>query len=115
MKDSEIAILRASQLERIGWIICFFGMLTQVSAYTSFPSYNVVLGFWAVYWYELRVATVYRPSQNYHLYSFLSTFTKNGRATFGFISFTVLSILLDVLFCSVNRASGQSDHVRRDK
>jgi hypothetical protein len=50
MKDFEVAMARASQLERVGWAICFFGMLTQISAYTAFPSYNIVLGFWAVYW-----------------------------------------------------------------
>jgi len=31
-----------------------------------------------------------------------SSFSKHGRATFGFISFTFLSILLDIVFCAVN-------------
>ena len=31
-----------------------------------------------------------------------SSFSKHGRATFGFISFTFLSILLDIVFCSIN-------------
>lgn len=31
-----------------------------------------------------------------------SSFSKHGRATFGFISFTFLSILLDVVFCAIN-------------
>ena len=49
-----------SQMERLGWLLAFFAMLTQVGRF-AFPSYNVVLGFWGVY----------------------SAFTRHGRATFG--------------------------------
>ena len=52
MKDFELALVRSSQLERCGWLICFLSMLTQTSAIISFPSYNILLGFWAAYWYE---------------------------------------------------------------
>ena len=76
MKDMELAVARGSQLERCGWLVCFLGMLTQVSALTSFPAYNIVLGFWAAY----------------------CSFTRNGRAIFGFICFSVFSIILDIVF-----------------
>jgi hypothetical protein len=39
----------ASYVERTAWLQVLFGMLTQVSADTAFPSYNAVLGFWGVY------------------------------------------------------------------
>lgn len=54
-------------------------MLTQIGRF-AFPSYNIVLGFWAVY----------------------SSFSRHGRATFGFITFSFISLLLDVVFCSLN-------------
>jgi len=60
------------------------GMLTQVSSDNSFPSYNVVLGFWGAY----------------------CAFSKHGRATFGLICFQLLGLLLDIIFCAVN---GQAD------
>ncbi len=59
--DSEIIHKRCSKLERIGWIICLIGMVTQMNADYAFPSYNILLGFWAVY----------------------CSFSKNGRAIFG--------------------------------
>lgn len=55
-------------------------MLTQISSAHSFPSYNVVLGFWGAY----------------------CAFSKHGRATFGLICFQLLALLLDIIFCSVN-------------
>ena len=51
----------SSYVERTAWLQVFFGLLTQMSAEYSFPSYNVVLGFWGVY----------------------AALTKHGRATFG--------------------------------
>ena len=54
--------------------------MTQISSAHSFPSYNVVLGFWGAY----------------------CAFSKNGRATFGLICFQLLALLLDIIFCSVN-------------
>jgi hypothetical protein len=81
----------ASHVERTGWILAFWGMLTQVSNY-GFPSYNIVLGFWGTY----------------------CSFSKHGRATFGsllslsflsrsprYICFLFLSIFLDIIFCSL--------------
>jgi hypothetical protein len=61
------------------------GMLTQISSANSFPSYNVVLGFWGAY----------------------CAFSKHGRATFGLICFQLLALLLDIIFCAVN---GQADN-----
>ena len=88
MKDMELALARGSQLERCGWLVCFLGMLTQVSALTSFPSYNIVLGFWAAY----------------------CSFTRNGRAIFGFICFSVFSLILDIVFCCVYGPADENDH-----
>jgi len=51
----------AYYLERAGWLQVLLGMLTQMSAEVSFPSYNIVLGFWATF----------------------CSFSKSGRATFG--------------------------------
>jgi len=79
--DREESIKRhANSLERVSWFLVVVGMLTEVSSEYAFPSYNVALGFWGAY----------------------SSFSKHGRATFGFISFTFLSILLDVVFCAIN-------------
>lgn len=86
MKDFEVALARGSQLERCGWLICFLGMLTQISASPSFPAYNVVLGFWASY----------------------CSFTRNGRALFGFISFSALSVILDIAYCCIY--AGEAGH-----
>lgn len=77
--DPELAKKYGGQLERICWILSIFAMLTQIGRF-SFPSYNVVLGFWGVY----------------------SAFTKHGRAAFGFITFSFLSLILDIIFCSLN-------------
>jgi len=79
--DREEQIKRyANSLERASWFLVIIGMLTEISSEYAFPSYNVALGFWGAY----------------------SSFSKHGRATFGFISFTFLSILLDIVFCAVN-------------
>ena len=44
MKDMELAVARGSQLER--WMVGLFpGNADAVSALTSFPAYNIVLGF----------------------------------------------------------------------
>ena len=59
--------------------------MTQVSSNYSFPSYNIVLGFWGAY----------------------CAFSKHGRATFGLICFQLLALLLDLIFCAVN---GNSDN-----
>lgn len=47
----------------------------------AFPSYNIALGFWGAY----------------------CAFSRHGRATFGYISFGALGILLDIIFCSTTR------------
>jgi hypothetical protein len=88
----------SSQVERTGWILVLWGMLTQVSNF-GFPSYNVALGFWGTY----------------------CAFSKHGRATFGcvdslslllslalrYICFLFLSIFLDIIFASVYGPDGR--------
>lgn len=84
----------SAHVERISWILAFWGMLTQVCAEYAFPSYNVVLGFWGAY----------------------CSFSKHGRATFGWVSilrkwsnllnrryicFLLLASFLDIVFCSL--------------
>ena len=86
IKDNELALSRASQLERMAWGILFLSMLTTVSSEQSFPPYNIVLGFWAAF----------------------CSFTKNGRATFGYISFTLFSVVLDIVFCILYGGEGKT-------
>jgi hypothetical protein len=91
----------SSQVERTGWILVLWGMLTQISNF-GFPSYNVVLGFWGAY----------------------CAFSKHGRATFGsvaslvallvpslilcrYICFLFLSIFLDIIFASLYGSEGR--------
>ncbi len=56
------------------------GMLTQVSTVYAFPSYNVIVGFWGAY----------------------CSFGRHGRATFVLIVFTMLGVILDIIFCAIN-------------
>lgn len=80
--ESELTIRKHSNnLERSSWILAFFALLTQLSSEYAFPSYNVALAFWGCY----------------------AAFSKHGRTTFGFIIFSFLSLLLDVIYCSINR------------
>jgi len=67
-------------LERTGWILVTFGMLSQVSTEYAFPSYNVALGFWAAY----------------------CVLGKTGKGTFCLLTFLFLGIILDIVFCSIN-------------
>lgn len=78
--NEESSKKHGSYLERASWFLILFGMLTQLNFQYSFPSYNCVLGFWGAY----------------------SSFTKHGRATFGFIVFTFLALILDIIYCSIN-------------
>ena len=73
----------ASMLERLCWSHTFLCFLTQVSSELAFPADGIVLGFWGVY----------------------CAFTLHSRAIFGFISFTALSFILDIVFCA--QTSGQ--------
>ena len=61
IKEGDVLVVRGTQLEKFGWMILLLSLLTASSSEISFPSYNVVLGFWATF----------------------CSFTKNGRATFG--------------------------------
>mgnify|MGYP000459928383 CR=1 FL=1 len=76
-----------SVLERLSWALILLSMLTQMSASVAFPAYGVVLGFWGVY----------------------SSFTLHARALFGFISFTVVSLVLDIVFCAMRSKTGAAD------
>lgn len=78
--DDELIRKYALHLERASWCQVLLGMLTQLSSNYTFPSYNVVLGFWGAY----------------------CAFGKHGRATFGLICFQLLALLLDIIFCAVN-------------
>ena len=79
--DKDLIRQNANSLERTSWILVFFGLLTQLSADFAFPSYNVVIGFWGAY----------------------CSFSKHGRATFACVAFTLLSLILDIVFCNTNR------------
>lgn len=59
--DADLLRKYGDYMERTAWLQVFLGMLTQLSAEYSLPSYNVVLGFWGVY----------------------CVHSKHGRATFG--------------------------------
>ena len=83
--DKDLIRQNANSLERTSWILVFFGLLTQLSADYAFPSYNVVIGFWGAY----------------------CSFSKHGRATFACVAFTILSLILDVVFCNTNRKFSQ--------
>mmetsp|Transcript_23751 Transcript_23751/g.21615 ORF Transcript_23751/g.21615 Transcript_23751/m.21615 type:complete len:187 (+) Transcript_23751:34-594(+) len=79
--DQDIIIKHTSNnVERSSWLLLLFSMLTQISSIYSFPSYNIALGFWGVY----------------------CSFTRHGRATFGYILFLIYSCLLDIIYCSIN-------------
>lgn len=54
-----------------------------MSSKVSFPSYNIALGFWGLY----------------------SAFSKQGRATFGLIAFSLFAMVLDIIFCSLSGMS----------
>jgi hypothetical protein len=60
-------------------------MISQISSTMSFPSYNALLGFWGAY----------------------ATFTRHGKATFGLIAFSLLAIILDIVFCSINSSEDE--------
>jgi len=68
-----------SKFERLSWVHIVLSMLTQLSPVVAFPAYNLVLGFWGVY----------------------CAFSKSNRALFGYITFLLFSIILDVSFCGV--------------
>lgn len=76
----EVVEKNAIQFVRSSFLVAFFGSLTQVSGIIAFPSYNVALGFFGAY----------------------SSFARNGKATFAFIAFCTLTIILDIIFCFVN-------------
>jgi hypothetical protein len=81
MKTGDVQLRNhAYQLERASWALVGISMLTQVSSKVSFPSYNIALGFWGLY----------------------SAFSKQGRATFGLIAFSLFAIVLDIIFCSLS-------------
>lgn len=72
--------------QRLSWAIVVLGMLSQLSAQNSIPTYNVVLGFWGLYAVEIaKVSVVY-----------------------GFILFSFFSIILDIVFCALNVPSIES-------
>ncbi len=80
--DEEQVKRLGSTLERAAWLLVLAGMASQTSASHSFPSYNPLLGFWGAY----------------------ATYTRHGKATFGFIAFASLAVILDIVFCSINSA-----------
>lgn len=83
MDDQEINVANyGNQLERAAWFLTLFSMLTQLGN-EAFPSYNVALGFWGAY----------------------CSFSRHGRATFGFITFCFFGIIFDIVFCSINGRS----------
>jgi len=88
MSQENITKNYSNQLERASWFLTLFGMMTQLSSEVAFPSYNVALGFWGAY----------------------CSYSRNGRATFGFITFAFLGVVMDIVFCSIN-GSAESIYV----
>lgn len=86
--DADAARKYGNILERSSWILIFLSMLTQVSSEYSFPSYNIAIAFWGCY----------------------CAFSKHGRATFGYIAFIFVSLILDIIYCSTN-GPGSSTYV----
>ena len=87
MEADEAAISKwGNNLERASWSLVFAGMLTQLSTEYAFPSYNVALGFWGAY----------------------CAFGRQGRATFGLLTFSFFGVLLDIVFCSINNGPGSA-------
>ena len=85
MKDSPETNHRLCvTIERLSWFHLLLSMLSQVDHNTSFPAYTIVLGFWGIY-----------ISNN-----------RSGWSVFTYISFLILSILLDVVFCIQNGSKG---------
>lgn len=83
MENSSEIKKYAASLERASWILLFFSLMTQVSIGITYPSYNIALAFWGCY----------------------TSFTKHGRACFGLLAFLFLSLILDIVFCSINKVS----------
>ena len=96
--DADTVAKYSSNLERSSWLLVFFGLMTQISTEFSFPSYNVTLAFWGM------IILLIHLHFNYNMYykGCYSAFSRHGRATFGFITFTFFSLILDIVFCSIN-------------
>jgi hypothetical protein len=70
---------RPENIERSAWFQVILAVLTQLNAEASFPSYNVVLGFWGLY----------------------VAFTRSFQACNVYLWFLGLSLLLDIVFCAL--------------
>ncbi|KAG5178355.1 hypothetical protein JKP88DRAFT_168733 [Tribonema minus] len=75
----ELLTWHPEYVERSAWIQVFLSILTQLGGEASFPSYNVVLGFWGLY----------------------VAFTRSFQACNCYLWFLAASILLDIIYCSV--------------
>ena len=71
--DRNLVSTNADSLERYSWLIVFIGLILP-----SLPSYNIAIGFWGVY----------------------CSYSKHGRATFGCVACTALSLIMDIVILS---------------
>uniref|UniRef100_A0A7S1U1Y2 Uncharacterized protein n=1 Tax=Phaeomonas parva TaxID=124430 RepID=A0A7S1U1Y2_9STRA len=76
MDAEDVQFTWSRRLEKCGLGQLVLSFLTQVSGEISFPSYNILLGFWCCY----------------------CAWTKNVRGIFAFVCLTLLSIILDIAF-----------------
>jgi hypothetical protein len=77
--QADALVYRPEFVERVAWVSILCSLLTQLGGEASFPSYNVVLGFWGLY----------------------VAFTRSFQACNAYMWFTALSLLLDVIYCAV--------------
>jgi len=84
MDSDELQFAWSRRLEKCGMLQLLFGFLSQVSGELSFPSYNILLGFWCCY----------------------CSWARNVRSVFTYAAFAALSVLLDIVFMSTWGSGG---------
>lgn len=86
MDADEVQFAWSRRLEKCGMLQLVLSFLTQVSGDLSFPSYNILLGFWCCY----------------------CSWARNIRSVFTYVAFTTLSVVLDIAFMSTWGSSGDN-------
>ena len=102
------------KLRNASWIMIFFSIIIDISHVRAFPSYNVVIGFWACYCGHFQSSilihnnngTIQMKRTNYRSQRNLN---KKGEEELKYLqkmisSFSVIasmSVIFDILFCSM--------------